>query len=707
MNYCIIINDFKSGGAQKATVDLINALLAKKIKVTVIVFENIIHFDLPKEIDLKILEKKERKNGIFNKYFLAPKLKKLWKELNKDKRFDLTISRLQYTNEIVYLSKIPRPYFIIDNALSEEVNKLKKENLIKGTKRLTRYNKIYANSNLIAVSEGVRNDMKLNFHIQDQKIISIYNPIDFESIKKLSKEKISNNIGSNYIIHVARAIGQKRHDLLLDSWKLVNSNLKLVLLTDDTDAILKLVKERHLESRCIVLAFSKNPYPLIKNARLLVLSSDFEGFGLVLVEAISCGTPVIATDCKYGPSEILGKKYKNSLVKPNNKLLLAKKISSAIRQNKKKMNINLDHYESATIADQYIELANNQSILLIKTKNIGDSIILTSVINDLPKNIKNIDVICLPESKDIFEMNPRVRHIYCIPRNLQGFNKWIAYFRLWSEIKQNDYAVVIQFSNDWRGALLARFFKGAFSIARSHIKRGQFWKNSFSRVIPNESINSTAVQIDSELLNVSHLKDNESPAPYFLRPNDHARIKTIAKLKKSGLSPDQKIIFFHAQSRWSFKEIPVKTSSEVVDSLIKKNYQIILSGSKSDYKKNMEIYNQCKYKPLVLNSSSLQETTCAMEISDFVLSVDSMTLHMASALKKPTIAIFGPTDDKVWRPYKTKFEILALDKNYSSKFRCRPCLNAGCEGSKVSECLTEMPSKLITEKTLKFIKKMD
>ena len=707
MNYCIIINDFKSGGAQKATVDLISALLAKKIKLTVIVFENIIHFDLPKGIDLEILEKNKRKNGIFNKYFLASKLKKLWVKLNKDKRFDLTIARLQYTNEIVHIAKIPRPYFIIDNALSAETNKLKKESLIKGTKRLNRYKTIYANSNLIAVSDGVRDDMKVNFGVHDSRVTTIFNPIDFENIKKLSKEKISNNIGSNYIIHVARAIGQKRHDLLLDSWKLVNSNLKLVLLTDDTDAILKLVKERHLESRCIVLAFSKNPYPIIKNARLLVLSSDFEGFGLVLVEAITCGTPVIATDCKFGPSEILGRKYKHCLVKPNNKFLLAKKISSAIRLNKKKMEINFEHYKFATIADQYIELANNQSILLIKTKNIGDSIILTSAINDLPKNIKNIDVICLVESKDIFEMNPRVRHIYCIPRNLQGFSKWIAYFRLWSEIKQNDYAVVIQFSNDWRGALLARFFKGAFSIARSHIKRGQFWKNSFSRVIPNESINSTAVQIDSELLNVSHLKDNESPAPYFLRPNDHARIKTIAKLKKSGLSPDQKIIFFHAQSRWSFKEIPVKTSSEVVDSLIKKNYQIILSGSKSDYKKNMEIYNQCKYKPLVLNSSSLQETTCAMEISDFVLSVDSMTLHMASALKKPTIAIFGPTDDKVWRPYKTKFEILALDKNYSSKFRCRPCLNAGCEGSKVSECLTEMPSKLITEKTLKFIKKMD
>jgi hypothetical protein len=380
--------------------------------------------------------------------------------------------------------------------------------------------------------------MKINFHIRDPKISTIFNPINFENILKLSKEKIPHNIGSNYIIHVARAIGQKRHDLLLDAWKLVHSNLKLVLLTDGPEAILKLVKERHLESRCVVLAFSKNPYPLIKNARLLVLSSDFEGFGLVLVEAITCGTPVISTDCKFGPSEILGQKYKDCLVKTNNKFLLAKKISSTIRLNKKKMDINFDHYDSATIADQYIEIANNQSILLVKTKNIGDSIILTSAINDVPKNFKHIDVICLPESKDIFRMHPRVRNIYTIPRDFEGITKWIAYFKLWGKIKRNDYAAVVQFSNDWRGALLARFFKGAFSIARSHIKRGQFWENSFSKVIRDTNTHSTAVEIDSELLKDSHLKENEGIAPYFLKPTEHIKKKTIVKLKKSGLSLD-------------------------------------------------------------------------------------------------------------------------------------------------------------------------
>jgi heptosyltransferase-3 len=453
-----------------------------------------------------------------------------------------------------------------------------------------------------------------------------------------------------------------------------------------------------------VLAFTKNPYPLIKNARLLVLSSDFEGFGLVLVEAITCGTPVIATDCKFGPSEILGQKYKNNLVKPNNKFLLAEKISSAIRLNKKRMDINFDHYESAAIADQYIELANNHSILLIKTKNIGDSIIMTSAINDVPQNFKHIDLICLPESRAIFEMHPRVRNIYCVPRDLQGIRKWSAYLTLWGKIKRNDYDAVVQFSNDWRGALLARFFKGAFSIARSHIKRGQFWKSSFTKVLAEGNTKTSAVVLDSEHLKGSFLKENESPAAYLLKPNNSIKTKVLRNLKKSGLSKDQKIVFFHPQSRWSFKEIPILTSSEVIDLLSKKNYQVILSGSKEDYKKNLEISRNCHYKPIMMKSPSIEETASAMEISDYVLSVDSMTIHMASALKKPTIAIFGPTDDRVWAPYKTKFRVIALSQNDSLKFKCRPCLKAGCEGSKVSECLTEMPATYIAEKTHEFIR---
>jgi heptosyltransferase-3 len=190
---------------------------------------------------------------------------------------------------------------------------------------------------------------------------------------------------------------------------------------------------------------------------------------------------------------------------------------------------------------------------------------LTSAINDVPKNFKHIDVVCLPESKSIFEMHPRVRNIYCIPRDQEGISKWAAYLTLWNIIKRNEYDAVVQFSNDWRGALLARFFKVAFSIARSHIKRGQFWNNSFTKVLSGVNTKTPAVALDSELMKVALLRANESPAAYLLKPDNSIKTKVLRNLKKSGLSKDQKIVFFHAQSRWGFKEIPIKMANELLN----------------------------------------------------------------------------------------------------------------------------------------------
>jgi heptosyltransferase-3 len=95
-----------------------------------------------------------------------------------------------------------------------------------------------------------------------------------------------------------------------------------------------------------------------------------------------------------------------------------------------------------------------------------------------------------------------------------------------------------------------------------------------------------------------------------------------------------------------------------------------------------------------------------MELSDYVLTVDSMTIHMASALKKPTIAIFGPTNEKVWGPFKVPHKILALNEKNSPKFKCRPCLQEGCNNSKVSECLTELTPEIIFNESMHFIRSL-
>ena len=701
MHYCIIINDLRAGGAQKATLDLVKALSENNNDVSLILIRNEIQLELPKNISTHIMKHENRLTGLFSKEVAARKLKKLWVEINSLSRVSLTISRLQFTNELVFISKIPNPYYIIDNALSEEIAKLKKENFIKGIKRFYRYKKIYRDANLIAVSKGVKIDLINVFDAKINRIEQIYNPIDVVQIKNLSIQKIPDDLPFRYIIHVARAIGQKRHDLMLDAWKLVDTNIKLVLLTDNVSTIQKLVAERNLQGRCIVKTFTKNPFPLMRKARLLVLTSDFEGFGLVLVESIISGTPVLATDCNYGPEEILKKNYPKNLTPKNDKIQLAKKISSLLKKPKINMKIACESYSYKFVENQFNQLCKKKVALFIKTKNIGDSIILTSAIESLSNEFEYVNVVCLPESEAIFKMHPRVKDIFVIPRGQKGFKKWKSYYHLRKNILSQSYDLIIQFSNDWRGALISRLHEEAYSIARSHFKRGFFWKRSFDILKEPEVIQTHAVNLDFNLLKIAKFnKEGSSSPPHIEVPNNN--LQSNKKLLKTS----KKIIFIHAQSRWSFKALPLDSTVKIIDMFSENNFHVILSGSNEDLFINEKVYRACHTKPFLIKDSSLENTASIMQLSDYVLTVDSMTIHMASALKKPTIAIFGPTDEKIWGPFRVPHKILALNEKNASKFKCRPCLQEGCNNTKISECLTELTPDMIFTESMNFIQSL-
>ena len=86
-----------------------------------------------------------------------------------------------------------------------------------------------------------------------------------------------------------------------------------------------------LGKKVIFQAYTDNPYAWIRHADLFVFSSDFEGFGRVLAEALIIGTPVVSTDCPTGPSEILTGVLKDFLVPPGDVNALASKIREALQ----------------------------------------------------------------------------------------------------------------------------------------------------------------------------------------------------------------------------------------------------------------------------------------------------------------------------------------------------------------------------------------
>jgi glycosyltransferase involved in cell wall biosynthesis len=217
--------------------------------------------------------------------------------------------------------------------------------------------KIYNGLNIITVSDGIKDDLLTIIEIKPQSIQTIHNPIDREHITRLALEP--NPVQEDdYIIHVGRFDPAKRHDILLKAFALSNLNTKLVLVGDgsERDKIIAWIDTFGLHDKVIMCGFIQNPYPIIKNAKLLLLSSVHEGFGVVIVEALMLGTPVVSTDCKSGPNEIMTGSLAAYLVSVNDVEKLSETLQRIYHNPYVIPNTLMDQFLPATIVRSYMDL---------------------------------------------------------------------------------------------------------------------------------------------------------------------------------------------------------------------------------------------------------------------------------------------------------------------------------------------------------------
>ncbi|STD24647.1 RfaB [Enterobacter asburiae] len=137
----------------------------------------------------------------------------------------------------------------------------------------------------------------------------------------------------------------------------------LVMMGNGSDAQIRKLKqlaaELGIENKTVFRPFDSNPYPWIKGARLLVLSSDCEGFGNVLVEAIICQTPPVSTNCPGGPAEILTGALARGLAELND-ASLAKTLADIYTAPPVVGDATIASFGINAICQQYIALVDNQ-----------------------------------------------------------------------------------------------------------------------------------------------------------------------------------------------------------------------------------------------------------------------------------------------------------------------------------------------------------
>ena len=306
-------------------------------------------------------------------------------------------------------------------------------------------------------------------------------------------------------------------------------------------------------------------------------------------------------------------------------------------------------------------------------------------------------------SAPIFRMHPRVRHVFVIPRDLNGLARVIAYINFYKQIAKNSYDLLAHFSNDWRGAILQRLFPAKLSVARKTHRRGQFWHQSFD--VLSESLDDLRliVEQDVDLLRAAGLYGSVKAPSYLVKPSVKQKLKIKNWLFKHSVISNKKLVVIHAPSRWKFKELPIATWANVIDTLKQKKFEVVLCGSRDDLLTNQSIYASCRIKPIITKNFSLADTAALYSLAHLVLTIDSMSTHLASATQTPVISVFGPSNEKNWGPWGGKHRVIALTSQDAPTFACRPCGQDGCEGSKISQCLVQMNPSMIIHEALKML----
>jgi len=342
LKLAFVISNLNKGGAERV-VSLLSQELSKQHEVYIILFDNSIAYEYSgKIIDINCKSVKGRIGKIFNVLKRRTRLKKIFAK----KRFDKIFAFM----ESAYLPAILTGYPIIASV---------RNNTKVYSKYVTKY--ILPNAEkIVAVSKDIEKQLNI-FGMKNTQ--TIQNPIVIDDKYKI-KEDLTQF--KPFILAVGRLHDQKNFNLLIESFKKskFQNELKLLIVGEGKkrEDIEILILENKLENKVFLLGQKDNVKDYYLQCEMFVLSSKYEGFPNVLVEALSNSCASISVDCPTGPSEIIENNENglllsngniNEMIKSIDKLYSDEKMKDKFRKNGKK---SISHLNIEKIVKQWLEL---------------------------------------------------------------------------------------------------------------------------------------------------------------------------------------------------------------------------------------------------------------------------------------------------------------------------------------------------------------
>ncbi len=314
-------------------------------------------------------------------------------------------------------------------------------------------------------------------------------------------------------------------------------------------------------------------------------------------------------------------------------------------------------------------------ILVIKLRHLGDVLLSGPVFSNLREVYPDakIDAYIWKEARPMLEGHPAVDGFLLHDRGwkkLSFFRRIIKEFGLLREIRKGKYDLVINLTEGDRG-VIAAYLSGA--KVRVGVKpKKKFQTKLLTHVVKPCPNPRHTVEKDLDALRVLKIFPKQRDLVFAVPEG--------SKNRALELVAEEQFILVHAVSRWRFKCPPAHVMAQVLNQL---DLPVVLTGAHSEREFVESIASLTKQEVInVAGMTSLKEMGALMVRAKGVITVDSVCLHMASALQVPLVAIFGPSSEKNWGPWRHP-----LARVVAKDLPCRPCRLDGCGGSKMSDCL--------------------
>jgi len=554
---------------------------------------------------------------------------------------------------------------------------------------------------VIVISNVIGRHMVDDFKVPHERIKLIARSVDLEKFKYVSPEKKRRkefNIGIigritplKGHLHFIKAMAKVARAVpTLKVWIVGDAPLAREAYKEQVEVLVKRLGLWH----CTEFLGTQRDIPaVLSHLDVLVLATTtHEAFGRVIVEAQASGVPVVATKVG-GVIDIIDDGHNGLLVSPADSDAIAAAVIKIFKDEqlarslaeaayvklKEKYSIELMVKNTLGV---YRNALDNFKVLVIKISSIGDVILSTAALRAIKQKLApdyKISVLVGEQAKEALLRCPYIDELLVC--DLKNKDKGIkGLWQLGKVLRRNNFDIAIDLQNSRKSHILS-FLSLALNRYGYNNKKFGFLLN---HGIKNDLPLVDPVTHQFAVLKMLGIELSDRHLELWPTSEDERYIDDF--LSSQWLSKNQRIIGINisASFKWATKNWPLGHIAKLCEALAGKDMRVVITGSEKEAGLVAALNNMLKgTKPIdACGKTTINQLACLIKKCSVYISPDSASLHIASAMGVPFIALFGPTDYHRHLPPAEKY--LGLNKG----LLCSPCYKPKCKSKRCMELIT-------------------